>query len=243
MRAIIATVVVLLVAGGAAQATPAVDAGQHILVPGQAGQEIQILVTGGDAVQGLELNAQIQDGESGPVFEDGEILVGTIFEGNNTGENIAGYVEDQVMYLGTTTAAGTVSANGVLARLTIDAGGVPIGVYALSLTNKYEGATNFAGLPADLTDGTLVVAIPGDITLDDFVGGDDLDIVLGNWGKVVSGWTHGDVDANNFVGGADLDMVLASWGWGTPPAASVPEPATLALLASAGVALLRRRSR
>ena len=55
----------------------------------------------------------------------------------------------------------------------------------------------------------------------------------------------GDINGDGFVGIDDLNVVLGNWNAGTPPAggnASIPEPASIALLSIGGAALLRRRN-
>jgi len=152
-----AAVGVLLVVLGSAEATPVIEVGTHNLLPDRAGQVIRISVTGGDPVQGLELNAQIQDGSSGPIFEDADILTGTIFAGNNLGLFAGGYIDPRRLYVGLVTQTGSVDANGLIAILTVRTTGLYGGTYALSLTNSLEGTTNFAGAAASITEGTIVI--------------------------------------------------------------------------------------
>lgn len=66
---------------------PVIDVGDHYLLPDTPGQQVQVWVTSGDAVEGVNFNSQIGDGLSGgPVLQDIDLENGTIFEGNNTGQ-------------------------------------------------------------------------------------------------------------------------------------------------------------
>lgn len=79
-------------------------------------------------------------------------------------------------------------------------------------------------------------ALLGDVNDDGFVGGDDLSIILTNWG--LSGMTRqqGDLSGDNFVGGDDYSEVLTYWGTGiSPETISIPEPTSLLSLLSAVV--------
>lgn len=147
------------------EAKPSIVVGTHYLNVNQAGQTIPIYVSGGDEVQGLEFNVCIGGGTQGPIFEDVDILTGTIFEGNNTGINPGSYINPRCAYQGTTTSSGTVVADGLLATLTIDTTGLFSGEYTLSLINTPEGKTNFAGVDVDIVDGLIVVPEPASLMI------------------------------------------------------------------------------
>ncbi len=147
------------------EAKPSIVVGTHYLNVNQAGQTIPIYVSGGDEVQGLEFNVCIGGGTQGPIFEDVDILTGTIFEGNNTGINPGSYINPRCAYQGTTTSSGTVIADGLLATLTIDTTGLFSGEYSLSLIDTPEGKTNFAGVDVDIVDGLIVVPEPASLMI------------------------------------------------------------------------------
>ncbi len=89
--------------------------------------------------------------------------------------------------------------------------------------------------------------IDGDLNSDGFVGIGDLNLVLANWNQNVAPGDPllGDPSGDGFVGIDDLNTILGNWNAGTPPAGgsgtTVPEPATLTLLALGSAAALRRR--
>ena len=109
----------------------------------------------------------------------------------------------------------------------------------------YWGNTNLAraGAVADVQWDyvnlvQLATPLDGDLNGDGFVGQDDLNIVLGDWGNMPPGDPRAETSGDGFVGQDDLHPVLADWGQGTPPvtlagsslsAAAVPEPSSLAL--------------
>ena len=124
-------------------------------------------------------------------------------------------------------------------------------------TNAFSvSALALVGLgPFNASDGTtwdnvtittgVIPELAGDLNGDGFVGQDDLNIVLGDWGNMPPGDPRADPSGDGFVGQDDLNPVLADWGQGTPPvtlagsslsAAAVPEPQSLllAVIAIAG---------
>jgi len=176
IRILVCTVVVLCCATKL-QAGIMITVGDNPLFPNTANQEVSIFVTGGDPVQGLNFNAQIGDGgvdlggtTVGPEITGIDILTGTLVEGNNNGfvdpEALGGVDFKLVEFRTTTTNAGTVAADGLLATLTIDPTGFFSGVFPLILSNTVNGPTDFAGVEATIDDGTIrIVPEPSTVAM------------------------------------------------------------------------------
>ena len=81
----------------------------------------------------------------------------------------------------------------------------------------------------------------GDANLDGLIDATDLAAIAANFGQS-GGWAAGNVNTDTLVDATDLAILAANFGY-IAPAGSVPEPATMGLLALGGLALLRRRSR
>ena len=102
-------------------------------------------------------------------------------------------------------------------------------------------------LASNTTEGVAsALTVPGDVSGDNWVGGDDLTIILEHWDQSDVTRGQGDLNGDNFVGGDDYTEVLTYWGAGIPPQSvttAIPEPTTLVLLLLGGLAALIRRSR
>ncbi len=118
--------------------------------------------------------------------------------------------------------------------LTLAAG--DIGLWSFTIIPGAAGDSGDNGL---LTATRLVIS--GDLDISGFVGQDDLDIVLAEWGNSAPlNDPRADANVDEFVGQGDLDVVLGTWGQGNAP---VPEPASASLLLLGAVAMLKRRWR
>ena len=79
-----------------------------------------------------------------------------IFFGNNSQPTDPGS-SAQFAVRSITTASGTVLANGLVAIVTIDTTGIQSGTFALSMGATVNGASDFAGVSIDITEGSLIV--------------------------------------------------------------------------------------
>lgn len=245
-----------------------INVGDHVLLPNRAGQTFTLSVSGGAQVQGENFNAQIAGGGTanggtpGPIFTGVDLITGTIFSGNNTGQqNLT--LGSQVYSGSVITSSSTVPATGLLTTLTIDTTGFLGGeTYSLKLAgfshNGVSGNTDFAvgtngnPIPANVTNGNLIVVYPGDINEDGTVNAADFNILAQHYGLQTGGtWALGDFNGDGKVDFTDFTIMTQHWGASVnitpaPPAASpaeagVPEPASFAVLGIAGIVLLQRR--
>jgi hypothetical protein len=238
----------------------AINAGMHTLQPNMPGQQVQIQVTGGEAVSGIDLFVQVGDGgttvggdDTGPKITNLDLVTGTIFAANHTDV----FTDPAPLIWGatTTTNTGTVAASGVLATLTIDTTGITTGQFDLILNPSATGATAFAdaGITTNLTNGSLQIGAAPTLTGDYNTNGtvDAADYVL--WRETLNQMGAGlaaDGNANNQIDAGDFDVWRANFGKpaigasatnGLAGSASfVPEPASAALWMLALPLLFRR---
>ncbi len=156
-------------------ASPIVLVGSHNLLPELPDQSIEIYVAGGDLVQGLNFRIQVEDGGPhppvtglvpGPRITAVDLVSQTIFSTNNNGQ-LDVLRSPQIWVQSITTSPATVPndqvpAEGLLATVTFDTTGFSVGVYALMMSSTLDGPTDFAGVPIDISDGSLrIIPEPG----------------------------------------------------------------------------------
>jgi hypothetical protein len=233
----------------------AINAGMHTLAPNMPGQQVQIQVSGGEAVSGIDLFVQVGDGgatvggdDTGPKITNLDLVTGTIFAANHTDV----FTDPAPLIWGatTTTNTGTVAANGVLATLTIDTTGTTTGEFDLLLNPPATGPTAFAdaGVVTNLTNGLLQIGAAPTLTGDYNINGtvDAADYVL--WRESLNQMGPGlaaDGNANNQIDAADYDVWRVHFGKPAngsgaiagltsassvePSSSAVPEPASIVL--------------
>jgi len=85
--------------------------------------------------------------------------------------------------------------------------------------NSSSGLLSFAIPTMSLHNVEIVPIVvecnEADVDLDGFVGGDDLSIIMTNWGIGGATRQQGDTDGDGFVGGTDYSNVLTHWGQST----------------------------
>lgn len=147
-----------------------ITVGSHTLLPNLAGQQVQLFVTGGEMIQGIDFNLQVADGGPGafgtivgPKITAVDLMTGTVFAGNSGGSSDPGSVPQLAIRAITTNPGTFVAANGLLATVTVDTTGFATGTWAFSMSSTANGPTKLFGVPNPVTtilDGSLAVVVP-----------------------------------------------------------------------------------
>lgn len=260
IRILLAGFVVLLAVASANAIT--ITVGNHTLLANTPGQQVQIQVSGGEQVSGLNLYVQVGDGGpelvdfglppgvDGPAITAVDLTTGTIFAGVSDTPFVIEAIPQYVSYsLAMLTPGSSVPAAGLLATLTIDTTGFAGGRWDLLLSDVLPGLggdydTDFAPTPATILNGSLSVGVLGDANSDGFVNAADATILASHWHQT-SGmtWADGDFNDDGRVNDLDASILAAHWSAGAGGEATpIPEPATIVLLIGGLSAwLLRRR--
>ncbi len=158
-----------------------ITVGQHSLRANQADQWISVQVSGGDAVSGLDLYAQVGNGgpeltqfglpagKAGPRISGAELVQGTIFQGvSDLPVNLSSPQLPQTAFYSIALIGSkpTVGAQGTLVRLRLDTTGFYGGEWDLRLRDVLPYATfggphhtNFAGPAALISNGSITIPI------------------------------------------------------------------------------------
>ncbi len=236
----------------------------HVLHPDTAGQIVDVSVSGGNLISGLNLFAQIGDGgpeladlpdplppgTDGPSFQSVDFKSTTVFAGlTDTATDLGSLPQVAIWSLALTGNTPAVPAAGILVRLQVDTTGFEAGSWDLALANVLPDLgpfdTNFAGVAADeILNGTLSVDdVPGDMNFDGTVDFDDIDsFVLGLVDSEtyvstfgVSPVLRGDADRNGAIDFDDIPGFVAQLVGNT---LAVPEPPVGVILAAAAAVVL-----
>jgi hypothetical protein len=243
-----------------------VQVGHLMLLPNQAGQVVEITVSGGEMVSGVNLYAQVGDGgpelasvglpagKDGPAITSVDLKTAGVFAAvPDPAVNLGSLPQVAVWSLGIAAQGGKVPAQGRLGTLTVDTTGFEAGRWDLKLSDVLSGldggpfATDFAGLAATISNGSLRIngGRSGDTDGDGDVDLVDLNNVRNHFGAAGGNPIGDTLPFNGSVELEDLNAVRNNFGQ-SGGAAAVPEPAGSYLAATAfflgGAALCRRRS-
>lgn len=182
LRKVGLSLAVLVCLAGVSQAATSIVVGNHVLLPNTPNQVVQIFVTGGDSIQGVNLNAQIgADPSVGgtPVFQF-DANQHLSYPGANFSSLLApgsvfappvGFGENDITFYPalwqsqSTTSSGFATANGLLATLVIDTTGFTSGTWALNLSDTIVGPSDWAGSIFNGNEVPNPVIVDGSITI------------------------------------------------------------------------------
>lgn len=262
IRTLMIVVISCILAGLPAHSLSALEihVGHVLLAPNQAGQTLEVTVTGGEMVAGVNLYAQIGDGgpeladvglppgHDGPAITTVDLKTASVFSGvPDPAINQGGLPQVAIWSLGIAAPGGTVPAQGKLASLTIDTTGFAAGRWDVKLSDVLAGldggpfATDFAGLEAAITNGSIRINAgrTGDTDADGDVDLADLNNVRNQFGAEGGNPIGDTFPFNGVVNLEDLNAVRNNFG--ATVASAVPEPGTLLLGVVGALVLIAQR--
>ncbi|MBN2022170.1 MAG: hypothetical protein JW809_05205 [Pirellulales bacterium] len=248
MSRTLAVLAVLLVGLPLGSQAATIVVGTRYLAPDTPGQSLALYVTGTDQVAGANLYAQIGDGgpeladyglpagTDGPSITAVDLKTGTIFQSLPGEPFDLGSIPQVALWGIALEEPGTyILADGLLATLTVDTTGFTSGTWPLLLSGVLPGLggydTDFAGVDAQITNGSIQLAVPGDADGDGFVNAADAAILAAHWlQQSGASWGDGDFNGDTKVDDLDLAVLAANWSPGQPAGAAVPEPTAAVLV-------------
>lgn len=148
-----------------ARAASTVHTGSYFFYENTTDNKVQITGTNdaGDTTAAMNFVVGIGDEHSAgqPLITDVDLLTGTVFEANNTGQFFPSFPPPGYVVVGAiVTESAAVSTAGLLGTLTIDTTGVAPGEYDLKLKKDFGAplvSFNFFTMPALYDLGTITV--------------------------------------------------------------------------------------
>jgi hypothetical protein len=153
----------------AARAELTITVGNNQLQPG-VNNIVPIYVHGGDAVDTVQIECQIEDGAlhgpiTAPTIGELDLVTTTSFGTPIFGSNyfsqtppLTGVINYWLATRGTITNDMTVSAEGLLATVTISTVNFTSGSWALKLTGTRNGSTTFGETQPTISNGTIFIS-------------------------------------------------------------------------------------
>jgi len=154
----------LALGASAARADLTITVDTYHLEPNTPYQPVHIYVSGGDAVEAVQVECQIDNGAlngpiTAPTISELDVVTGTIFSSNHFGQTppLTGVINSWLATRGTWTSSGTVAADGLLATVYIDTRGFtsPTGTWSLKLSGTRNGSTVFGDIQPTIINGTI----------------------------------------------------------------------------------------
>jgi hypothetical protein len=244
-----------------------------------AGSSIQVPLTVSNTtpadssdIQGLVLTVKIDAGAAAtPFITNIDLLTNTVWSGHvgpatiatPPGGNLPQYQSRDLL---TNLGGEFINANGLLATVTIDTVGAPLGLSWLSFADPLHPGRDSLflnglgeALPSQFSPLSLTIALAGDATLDNKVDAFDLNLLASHWQQQQNAtWSSADFTHDGKVDAFDLNLLAAHWQFGvtltpslstqnsgliTQDFASVPEPTSFLLLFPALLPYRRRPHR